>query len=128
MVLLLDTHVLLWALLESSRLSVRVRDLLEDQKNELLVSTASTWEIATKFRLGKLPEARNVATNYWAVTKALGVRHLDISVRHALTAGSFRVDHGDPFDRMLAAQSLHEGVELVSKDECFVLFPIRVLW
>lgn len=128
MVLLLDTHVLLWALLEVDRLSIRVLDLLEDQKNELLVSTASAWEIATKFRLGKLPEAEKVATNYLAVTKALGVRHLEINARHALTAGAFQVEHRDPFDRLLAAQSLIEGVELLSKDECFALFPVRAIW
>ena len=111
-----------------SRLSTRVRELLEDQRNELVVSTASAWEIATKFRLGKLPEATKVALDYLAVTKTLGVRHLNITARHALTAGSFRVEHRDPFDRMLAAQSLHEGIELVSRDECFALFPVRVLW
>ena len=128
MVLLLDTHVLLWALLEPFRLSERVRILLEDPHQELLVSAASAWEISTKFRIGKLPEAENVARDYLGVTKTLGVRHLDISPRHSLTAGSFRIDHGDPFDRIIAAQSLHEGVELVSHDECFARFPVRVLW
>lgn len=128
MQLLLDTHTLLWTLLEPVHLSDRVRALVKDQNNELVVSSATAWEISTKFRLGKLPLAEEVARDYLGVTKKLGVRHLDITTHHALTAGNFSVAHKDPFDRMLAAQSLIENIGLVSQDPCLSLFPIRLIW
>ena len=125
---LLDTHALLWALLEPSALSERARVLVKDRNNEVLVSAATAWEIATKFRLGKLPEASEVANNYLEVTKTFGAQHLPITPLHSLTAGGFRSDHRDPFDRMIAAQALHENLAVVSADAALRSFPITVVW
>jgi PIN domain nuclease of toxin-antitoxin system len=126
--ILLDTHALLWALLEPSELSRRAKALLLDRRNELFLSSATAWEISAKFRLGKLPEAAEVATSYLEVTKKFGAEHLAISPLHSLTAGSFRVDRRDPFDRVIAAQALHENLVVVSKDEALLDFPITVIW
>lgn len=125
---LLDTHALLWALLEPDLLSPRARKILKDRRNAIFVSAASAWEIATKFRLGKLSEAEAVATNYLEVTRILGVEHLALTPVHALTAGTFQHPHRDPFDRMLAAQSLHESLTLLSKDDALHQFPIPIVW
>ena len=125
---LLDTHVLLWALLAPERLSERVRDLVRDRRTTVLVSAASAWEIATKHRLGKLPDAGDVVGGYGDHLRRLGVDELPVTSAHALTAGSFAIAHRDPFDRVLAAQALHEGVSLATSDPAFAVFPCTVVW
>lgn len=127
--LLLDTHVLLWALAEPRRLSVAAASLLRNPANSLLVSAASAWEIATKQRLGKLPGAEALVGSYHAHLRILRAEELPINSAHALRAGSFRVEHRDPFDRMLAAQAILEGVPLLTDDPSFATFPgLQTLW
>ena len=127
--ILLDTHVLLWALQEPAKLSAPSRAAIASRENELLVSAATAWEIATKFRLGRLPSAAVIVQDYAAVISRLGAQHLAVEPAHALLAGGIAWEHRDPFDRMLAAQSLLEGVPLASADPVFATLPgIRVLW
>ena len=101
--LLLDTHTLLWALAEPQRLSAHAADLIRDPTNVVLVSAASAWEIATKHRLGKLPGAGPIVAGFVAHLATLRAEELPVRSIHALQAGSFVVEHRDPFDRMLAA-------------------------
>ncbi|MFH8250919.1 type II toxin-antitoxin system VapC family toxin [Microbacterium sp. B2969] len=127
--LLLDTHALLWAVGAPARLSAEARELLEDRANELVVSSASAWEVATKFRLGKLPDAAVLVDDWAGVIGRLGAVEIAISARHALYAGSLVWEHRDPFDRVLAAQSVLESIPLVSADEVFAsLAGMRVRW
>jgi PIN domain nuclease of toxin-antitoxin system len=126
--LLLDTHALLWALMEPERLSARARNLIEDPANALLVSAASAWEIASKHRLGRLPEAEAVVRGFQRHLTTLQAVELRISVEHALLAGSLPGEHRDPFDRMLAAQALIEGVPLLTVDPIFTAFRVPVTW
>jgi PIN domain nuclease of toxin-antitoxin system len=127
--LLLDTHALLWALAEPHRLSQRAAALIKAPTNEVVVSAASAWEIATKFRLGKLPGAGPVVAAFAAHLITLRVEELPIRSIHALRAGSFLVEHRDPFDRMLAAQAIVEGVPLLTDDPAFINFPgLETLW
>ena len=126
--LLLDTHALLWWFVNDSRLSPRVRALIADESNEVLVSGASAWEIATKHRLGKLPQAADAFSRFEELVAADGFALLSISQRHGLRAGSYSGSHGDPFDRMLAAQAEIEGVALLTRDPAFAAFPIETLW
>lgn len=128
MTVLIDTHALLWALMESDRLSKRAKTVIEDPANRLLVSSASAWEIATKFRLGRLPEAESVVRGYPHHLARLGTTELPISAEHALLAGTLPAEHRDPFDRMLAAQALIEGVPIVSCDEALTAFRVSLLW
>lgn len=125
---LLDTHTLLWALLEDELISRRGRKLILSPANELLVSAASAWEIATKFRIGKLPHAQVLAGTFIPTVTAAGYLLLPITVEHALRAGSLPSDHRDPFDRMLAAQSIHEDIPLLSNDEQLDVFGVRRIW
>jgi PIN domain nuclease of toxin-antitoxin system len=127
--LLLDTHALLWALTEPKRLGRRARRALSDRDTQLWVSAASAWEVATKHRLGKLPGAQAVTASWFEHLGRLKAKELPITGRHALFAGSLDWDHRDPFDRMLAAQSLTETMTLVTKDPDFSSAPgVDVLW
>lgn len=126
--LLLDTHALLWWLFDDERLSRTARELIADPDNTILVSSASAWEIATKHRLGKLAVADLLVDDIegW-ITKAR-FRELPISITHAQRAGSWPQAHRDPFDRMLAAQSVLEAIPLLSADPVLRTFGARVLW
>jgi PIN domain nuclease of toxin-antitoxin system len=117
--LLLDTHTLLWALSKRTRLSLEVLALLSDPRNELIVSAASAWEIATKHRIGKLPAVEGLLATWGTTMARLGAIRLPVTDEHALLAGGLDWGHRDPFDRMLAAQSLVEQAPLVSGDEAF---------
>jgi PIN domain nuclease of toxin-antitoxin system len=126
--LLLDTHALLWWLTDDPQLSRAARSAIADQSNDVLVSAASAWEIATKHRLGKLPIGGEVLSRFHELIMADGFSHLPMHHGHAIRAGSYPLQHRDPFDRMLAAQSDLEGVPLVTVDPAFESFPIWVLW
>lgn len=125
--MLLDTHIFLWWLFDDSRLSHRIRAIISDFNNPIYISSASVWEIATKYRLGKLPEASSVAENvpYW-ITKA-GFKPLAIEPEHAQLAGSWDTDHRDPFDRVLAAQAKLEDFTLVTADKTLSSFPVKII-
>lgn len=128
MKLLLDTHVLLWALLEPQKLSPELRDALENSDNALVVSAASAWEITTKWRLGKLPQARAVVENYALALHRLAAVDLPISAAVARQAGLWGVSHRDPFDRLLAAQASSDDLVLASTDPAFAQFEgVRIL-
>ena len=124
--MLLDTHVFLWWLFDDPRLSVLLRERLVDPGRSVLVSAASVWEIATKFRIGKLPQAAVVARDTPAWIINAGFEPLPILPIHAQLAGSWDIPHRDPFDRLLAAQSQIEHIPLASNDPAMELFGIRL--
>jgi PIN domain nuclease of toxin-antitoxin system len=94
----------------------------------VLVSSASAWEIATKHRLGKLDHAEDVVRDYAAHLATALASELPISSAHALLAGSFKNAHRDPFDRLIAAQSILSSISLVSSDAAFEDFPVALVW
>lgn len=127
--LLLDTHAFLWWVFADSKLSRRARTAIDDDiENNVFVSAASAWEIATKHRIGKLPDARVVADNIPATVVAEGFNELAISMRHAQRAGDLVGHHQDPFDRMLIAQAILEDLILVSNEQAFDAYGVRRLW
>lgn len=126
---LLDTRALVWALVEPRRLSATAAELIRSSTNSRLVSAASAWEIATKHRRGRLPGAGPILAAYAAHLETFRADELPVRSQHALLAGSFSVEHSDPFDRMLAAQALIEGVPLLTNDPAFAAFTdLRTLW
>ncbi len=125
---LLDTHAFLWWVTDDPRLSEPARLMIADQSNTILVSAASAWEIATKHRLGKLPHAETAVDQYLDLVSADGFEHLPVSARHALKAGALDHRHHDPFDRMLAAQCLLDGLPLVTCDPVFDSMDVSVVW
>jgi len=126
--LLLDTHTLLWWLEGDRRMSKRARTLIGRDSNEVFVSAASAWEITTKWRLGKLPGAADVAADIAGAVASQAFLPLSITLAHAQLAGRLTTDHRDPFDRMLAAQALIEGIPIVSNDEAFDRFGVVRVW
>ncbi|MGL5857689.1 MAG: type II toxin-antitoxin system VapC family toxin [Angustibacter sp.] len=126
---LLDTHVLLWMLVSPSQLSRRIRGIVADPHQYLFVSAATAWEISTKQRIGKLPQAEVLVQGYHHHLERLGVRSIEISAEHALLAGSLHWSHRDPFDRMIAAQCMIESLVLLTADPAFTsVSGVRCLW
>jgi PIN domain nuclease of toxin-antitoxin system len=126
--LIVDTHALLWWLDGDRRLPPRVRALIGDAANEVLVSAASVWEITTKARLGKLPRAADVAADVPGCIESQGFVPLPITVHHAQRAGALAGPHRDPFDRMLIVQAQAEGVPIASNETIFEDHGITRLW
>ena len=126
--ILLDTHALLWWLAGSDRLSAVAHGAIADDANEILVSAASAWEIATKHRLGRLPGAAAVAEDVTGCLLDQGFQPLAITVSDGERAGRLPGPVRDPFDRMLIAQALTLDVAMVSIEEPFDRYGVRRLW
>jgi PIN domain nuclease of toxin-antitoxin system len=126
--LLLDTHALLWWVEDHPSLGSSARERLIGGQDEVFVSAVSAMEIATKFRLGKLPEGRRMAEAFEAEVAAEGFLPLSISLGHAQRAGSLPIAHKDPFDRLLLAQAMIEGMILVSNERGFDADGVARLW
>lgn len=128
MTYLLDTHTLLWSVINPQPLSKTALSLLQDKSNAFLISAASAWEIATKVRLGKLPGAEAFERDFLAEIQRLGYILLPIEPEIALRAGRLTAAHGDPFDRILAAQALDLDIPIISIDAKLDAFGIRRIW
>lgn len=126
--LLLDTHALLWWWREEGHLSLRTRKLIADQGNEILVSAASAWEIATKLRLGRLLVTIDLVRDYSDYLSRDGFLDLPVTTEHGLRAGLLPGPHKDPFDRMLIAQAQMEAIPIVSNEEVFDVYGVQRVW
>lgn len=116
---LLDTHVWLWMQAEPEKLGAQARSLIEDDTNELLLSAASVWEIAIKAGLGKLRLPEPPSTYVPSRMQSSGVSPLAVSHAHAAAVADLPRHHRDPFDRLLVAQAISEGVPILSSDAQF---------
>ena len=125
---LLDTHAFLWWLADSERLSGAARRVIAGESNAILVSAASAWEIATKFRLGRLPGSEVAALDVAGAIASQGFEELAIGVADAERAGRLPGPHRDPFDRMLLAQALARDLTVVSIDAAFDRYGVKRLW
>lgn len=114
--------------MDDPRLSKRASAAIAEESNDVLVSAASAWEIATKHRIGKLPGVEHPLRRFNELIVADGFAHLPVSYQHASKAGAFESAHRDPFDRMLAAQSMIEGALLVTNDPGLKLLRAKCLW
>lgn len=128
MALLLDTHAFLWWLAGDLKLSRRARAAITRAEEEVLVSAASAWEIATKFRLGKLPGAAVIVNDIAGAIASQSFTTLSVTVVHAQRAGLLAGDHRDPFDRMLIAQARSEDLTLISNEKVFDAFGVTRVW
>ena len=126
--LLLDTHVLLWWLVDDKRLPRIAHDAIAEGVNNIFVSAASTWEIATKHRIGKLPGMGEIVADLDAVLLGQGFKELSITTKHGRAAGALPGPLRDPFDRMLIAQAMIESMILVSNEELFDRYGVQRLW
>jgi len=126
--LLLDTHALIWWLVGARALSKPARLAIEDPENDVHVSAVSTWEIATKHQLGKLPIVAHIMQNLAGVIAEQDFLPVPITLRHGQTAGALPGPHRDPFDRMLMAQAMSENLVLVSNEQVFDAYGVARLW
>ena len=120
---LLDTHILLWWVFDDPQLNSLCREIIRNPQNRILVSSVSAWEIATKHRIGKLPEDRE----YPQILKQANFAELVITAQHALRAGSLGISHRDPFDRMLMAQAELENLNIITYDDAFHTGLVKVI-
>lgn len=125
---LLDTHTLIWAGGDRAKLSKRAIQILEASENVLLVSAASAWEIATKVRLGKMPEAIVLERDFVSILASAGYLPTPVTLEQALAAGRLPGKHRDPFDRMIAAQALDLKIPVISSDAELDGFGIERIW
>ncbi len=125
---LLDTHALLWSAIDEKKLSRKARSLIESLKTEVYVSAASVWEVSTKVRLGKLPQAVAFSAEFAENLQRIGFLELPITIHHAQRAGQLPGPHRDPFDRILIAQSQAENMSIVSNEKIFDQYGIHRVW
>ncbi len=128
MKLLLDTHATLWFMLGDKQLPERIRNSIANPLNDVYASAVCALEIATKYRIGKLPDAAELAQNFVEIVMAQGFLGLPISLEHARMAGGLIHRHRDPSDRLLIAQALIDDAYLVSNEVLFDEFGVKRMW
>lgn len=128
MQLLLDTHAFLWWLAGDEALSAAAKSAISDEGNGIFISAASTWEIATKHRLGRLSGVSAILADLEGAIVDQGFVGLPISLRQGQIAGALPGPHRDPFDRMLIAQAMLENLVLVSNEQPFDAYGVARLW
>ena len=123
MILLLDAHVVLWAMSDPSRLPATARGAIESPQNDVVVSAASIWELEIKRALGKL----DIEAELLAELERVGIDVLPITAADATAAARLPLHHRDPFDRMLIAQAQRLDAIIVSRDQALDAYDVRVL-
>jgi len=125
---LLDTNTILWWFFGAEVLSMPSFDAIADRSIDVYVSAVSAIEVATKFRIGKLPLAAPIAGKFAEIMAEEGFKTLELTLEHGDLAGSFPSTHADPWDRLLAAQALIEDLTLVTNDPKMETFGIKPYW
>ena len=126
--LLLDTHALLWWYSDDAALPKSCRKLIAQPQNSVFVSAASAWEIATKFRLGKLSSASDLVQDFGGYLDRERFQNLPVSYDHGVRAGMLPGPRQDPFDRMLIAQAEIEKLFIVSNEKIFDHYGVGRVW
>jgi len=126
--LLLDTHTFIWWFAGNARLSASARQAIADEDNDVLISAASAWEIATKYRARRLPDAKGLAEDIAGHIADENFEGLPITVADAALAGALQGSLRDPFDRILIAQALARNLVLISIETLFDQYGVRRLW
>ena len=127
MSLLLDTHVFFWWITDDARLPEVHRARIAAGAQPIFVSAVTGWEIATKVKTGKWPEAAVLLPDLAAKILGEGFQCLDVTVAQAEYAGSMPLLHRDPFDRFLAAQALGLDISIATVDPAFKLFGCKTV-
>ena len=125
---LLDTSIWLWSIGEVGRLNRPTRDILIAPEHELYLSAVSVWEIAIKASLGRLDLRETPRIVVPRETSRQGLRPLPVNYLHALAVYDLPHHHGDPFDRLLVAQALSEGLTLITSDRELKRYPVEIYW
>ncbi|MBE9057715.1 type II toxin-antitoxin system VapC family toxin [Sphaerospermopsis sp. LEGE 08334] len=124
---LIDTHIMLWWFFDDPKLDTECRNIICNPDHLIFVSSVSAWEIATKYRIGKLPEAKQIVEEYSQILHRARFVELPMTSAHALRAGSLPIAHRDPFDRMIMAQAELESLPVITYDTAFQTRLIQVI-
>ncbi len=127
MKLLIDSHVWIWWMADLEALSKETRNILEDPRNEIFVSTASSWEIAIKYSIGKIILPSSPEEFFLHGLAKCGFSTLKIDNLHALRVASLPLHHNDPFDRMLIAQAQVEKLPIITSDKKFSMYEVQLI-
>ena len=125
---LVDTHTFLWALLKDHRLSATAKQVLTSREHELYFSLVSLWEIAVKMKIGKLNTVGSSVTYIRDEMAEYGMELLPIRYEHILQLERLPLHHSEPFDRLLIAQAIAESLPILTHDEKFPLYPVKLIW
>ena len=125
---LIDTHTFLWFVTDDPKLSAHALGFIESETNEAILSMASLWEIAIKFSIGKLKLHKPFEDFIDEQIRINEFQLLDIEAPHIATVSTLPLHHRDPFDRMLIAQSVVEGLPIISADTIFDAYGVVRLW
>ena len=126
--LLLDTHIFLWFVFADAALNNYARSLIEDQANTKFVSMVSLWEMAIKHSIGKLPLTLPFPEFMEQQLQEGGFILLPVNFDHTAQVSSLPLHHRDPFDRLIIAQSMAEGMAIVSANGAFDAYSVSRLW
>ena len=125
---LLDTHTFIWFVTDSPRLSDRVKQSIEDDYNEKLLSRASIWEMAIKHSMGKIDFGVPFPQFIDRQIRLNSIDLLHIEISHLNVVSTLPLHHRDPFDRLLISQALVENIPILSVDKAFDAYPIQRIW
>lgn len=125
---LLDTHTFIWLESNASALSLTASNFINDPTNELFLSHVSVWEIQVKTTIGKLKSQTTLERRINLAQSKARLLLLPIKLEHIYVLGGLPLHHRDPFDRMLIAQSISEGLPIVSRDSALKQYPVVVVW
>ena len=125
---LLDTHTLLWFITKDEELSNRAHRLILDSSSEILLSIASLWEIAIKVNIGKLVLDKSFNQLFPDELDSCGIDILDITINHFMQVTTLPLHHRDPFDRLIIAQALVEGIPIIGVDSAFDAYDVSREW
>ena len=128
MKLLLDTHVFIWWSGEPDKLSEKVLDACENRANRLILSIVSIWEMQIKMQLGKLKLKRSLKDLVENQQNINNLQILPVSPNHIFMLDNLPMHHRDPFDRLLISQAIEENLALVSKDQAFSDYAVKLFW
>ena len=123
-----DTHAFIWFITDSAQLNAKSKALLESSESERLLSAASVWEMAVKTSLGKLTLKKPLEQFLPEQIRLNDFQVLNISLEHALRVASLPLFHREPFDRMIVAQALSEGLPILSNDAALDDYGVARLW
>ena len=128
MKVLVDTHTFIWALLHDHRLTLQAKTILRSEEHELIFSLVSLWEMAIKIKTGKLNTIGSSVAYIRDEMNEYGMELLPIRYEHILHLEALPHHHSDPFDRLLIAQALMEGLPILTADRAFRKYGVRTVW
>lgn len=126
--ILIDTCAFVWVLQEPERLSAGAKDVFQSRGTTAYLSAVSVWELAVKYRLGKIKLPDVPAAFVPEAMRRLNLEPLDLDVEAAVLAAELDDHHGDPFDRMLVCQALHHGLTILTPDRLIRRYGVSCVW